>query len=158
MGLDARDFARLGKAAQQQILNKLNANAAPAESAEKEKKENKYHARKVEACLEDGTPHTFDSTKELDRYRHLVFLQRVGEISDLQLQVKYELIPKQRFSDGHAERALSYVADFVYKDASGNTVVEDVKGYRDPASAAYRVFVIKRKLMLWVHGIEVKEV
>jgi hypothetical protein len=40
----------------------------------------------------------------------------------------------------------------------GDTVVEDVKGYRDTSSAIYALFVVKRKLMLWVHGIRVKEV
>ena len=51
------------------------------------------------------------------------------------------------------ERAVSYVADFVYVDcATGETVVEDAKGVRT------KEYVIKRKLMLWVHGIRVKEV
>lgn len=51
------------------------------------------------------------------------------------------------------ERACTYVADFVYVDcATGETVVEDAKGVRT------KEYVIKRKLMLWVHGIQVKEV
>lgn len=40
----------------------------------------------------------------------------------------------------------------------GKTVVEDVKGYRDPSSAAYAKFVIKRKLMLERYGIQIQEV
>ena len=55
------------------------------------------------------------------------------------------------------EHECSYVADFVYTQ-DGETVVEDVKGYRDPSSAAYAKFVIKRKLMLERYGIRVKEV
>ena len=38
----------------------------------------------------------------------------------------------------------------------GKKVVEDVKGYKQ--STAYAVFAIKRKLMLSVHGIKIREV
>lgn len=107
----------------------------------------------------------FDSRKELNRYKSLLLEQETGVISDLQRQVKYILIPAQREPDiigpkggvkkGKVlERELAYVADFVYS-MNGETVVEDVKGYRD--GGAYRVFSIKRKLMLWIHGIRVKE-
>ena len=112
---------------------------------------------------------TFDSKKEANRYRELKLLEKSGEISGLQLQVKYLLIPSQfgRVPDERRpgctkrvclEREVSYFADFVYRDASGNLVVEDVKGYRDPASAAYAKFVIKRKLMLERYGIRINEV
>lgn len=108
---------------------------------------NKYNARKVEI---DSI--TFDSKKEAARYCELKLMQRAGEIRGLQLQVEYELIPKQA-----GERACNYIADFVYQDvASGKTVVEDVKGYKK--GAAYNIFAIKRKLMLWRYGIEVQEV
>lgn len=108
---------------------------------------NKYNARKAEI---DGI--TFDSRKEARRYAELKLLQRGGEIRDLRLQVKYELIPKQ---DG--ERACDYIADFVYQDVrTGETVVEDVKGCKQ--GAAYNTFAIKRKLMLWRYGIKVVEV
>ena len=102
---------------------------------------NKYGARKVTSP--DG--HVFDSKKEFVRWCDLRLLERAGKISDLKRQVKYELIPKQ---DG--ERACNYVADFVYCQ-DGNTVVEDCKGFRTEG------YKIKRKLMLWVHGIKVKE-
>lgn len=111
----------------------------------------------------------FDSVKESNRYRELKLLEKAGEIAGLQLQVKYLLIPSQfgRVTDARRpggtkrvclEREVSYYADFVYKDADGNLVVEDVKGYRDPASAAYAKFVIKRKLMLERYGIRINEV
>jgi hypothetical protein len=35
---------------------------------------------------------------------------------------------------------------------TGETVVEDTKGFRT------KDYVIKRKLMLWVHGIKIHEV
>lgn len=111
----------------------------------------------------------FDSRKEARRYTQLLQMQKDGEISNLQLQVKYELIPSQfkevvevtpkkklaKKSMKLAERKVEYVADFVY-EKDGKTIVEDVKGYR--RGGAYSVFVLKRKMMLYFFGIEVKEV
>lgn len=111
---------------------------------------NKYHARKITVLGRE-----FDSKKEADRFLILCGKLNRGEISDLRGQVEYVLIPSQKKSDGKAERAVKYVADFVYKQ-DGKTIVEDVKGYRK--GAAYAIFAIKRKLMLWRYGIEVKEV
>jgi hypothetical protein len=89
---------------------------------------------------------TFDSKRERDRYIDLLLLERAGEISELRLQVSFELIPKQA-----GERNCKYIADFAYT-RNGEMVVEDAKGVRTPE------YVIKRKLMLWVHGIKVHEV
>lgn len=99
----------------------------------------------------------YDSIKERGRATYLKMQLRSGYISELREQVRYELIPAQyrTGSDGRrvlVERACAYVADFVYRDSSGGLVVEDVKGFR---TEAYR---IKRKLMLHVHGIVIKEV
>ena len=113
----------------------------------------------------------FDSKKEANRYCELKLLQRAGVIEDLELQKEFELIPAQyeyfarygkqgqRLQDGKRciEKSCVYKADFAYKQG-GRLVVEDVKGYRDPASAAYAKFVIKRKLMLHVHGIKITEI
>lgn len=105
---------------------------------------NKYGAKKI---TDPATGYVFDSKKEYHRWCELRLLERAGKITDLKRQVKYELIPKQ---DG--ERAVFYVADFVYIDtANGKTVVEDTKGVRTDA------YKIKRKLMLWVHHIKIKE-
>lgn len=100
---------------------------------------------------------TFDSKKEYNRYLELLALQKARKICGLRRQVKYILIPPKRRADGKLERECSYIADFVYFD-NGKTVVEDVKGYRNPQSAGYAKFVIKRKLMLYLHGIEIREV
>jgi len=105
----------------------------------------------------------FDSQLEANRYGELILMQRVGEISELRRQVEYELIPSQREPDTIGprggrkpgkviERAVYYIADFVYKDKQGNTVVEDTKGVK---TADY---TIKRKLMLWIHKIRIKEI
>ena len=112
----------------------------------------KYGNRKTEI---DGLE--FDSKKEAQRYWELKLLQRAGVISGLELQKEFELIPTQRIDGKVVERACKYKADFAYKK-DGKLVVEDVKGYRDPASAAYAKFTIKRKLMLYVHGIKIIEV
>ena len=114
-------------------------------------KQNKYYAQKRKI---NGT--VFDSKKEAQRYAELQLLLKTGQICELERQKKYILIPTQRDEDGKLiEREISYVADFVYKE-NGKEVVEDVKGYKE--GAAYRIFTIKRKLMLWVHGIRVREV
>ena len=108
----------------------------------------KYHNQKV--TLGDKT---FDSVKECNRYVELSLLQRAGKITDLDTQVPFELIPAQRdpATKKVIERACNYVADFTYYE--GNTfVVEDTKGVRTPD------YIIKRKLMLYVHGIRIKEI
>lgn len=108
----------------------------------------KYRNRTIHA---DGM--MFDSKREWQRYCELKMLLRGGAISDLQRQVSYELVPNQRINGKVAERPVRYVADFVYRDAeTGKTVVEDVKGVRT------KDYIIKRKLMLWVHGIKITEV
>ena len=117
----------------------------------------KYSNKK---CSYDGM--TFDSKRERDRYCELKILLKAGKISDLRCQVTFHLIPEQRGPDtlgprggrkrGRViEKACDYVADFVYvKD--GKTVVEDAKGVRT------KDYIIKRKLMLWLHSIRVQEV
>ena len=95
--------------------------------------------------------HTFDSKKEAKRYNDLRLMERAGEITDLKLQVKFVLIPSQRIDGKVVERECAYKADFVYRK-NGETIVEDTKGYKT------KDYVIKRKLMLFVHGIRIKEV
>ena len=124
---------------------------------------NKYGNKKV---VIDGE--VFDSKREAVRYRELQLLLRCGLISNLKRQVVYELIPVQRekstrvYQKGRKkgqlvegkiiEKAVTYIADFVYTDsATGKEVVEDAKGMKT------RDYIIKRKLMLYIHGIKVKE-
>ena len=108
---------------------------------------------------------TFDSRKEYNRFRELLLLEKAGAIQDLSLQVKYELIPAQyetverygktgrRLKDSLKciEKECSYIADFVYFE-NGVKVVEDTKGMRT------KEYIIKRKLMLYIHGIKIREV
>ena len=121
----------------------------------------KYKNRKI---IVDGIK--FDSKKEATRYKELKMLEKAGIIQDLQRQVKYVLIPAQYEPSGEIytkgkekgkpkkgkliERECAYYADFVYTE-NGKTVVEDTKGVKTPE------YIIKRKLMLYVHNIKIKE-
>ena len=115
--------------------------------------------RNVKTTL-DGI--SFDSRKEANRYAELRILEKAGLIQNLQMQVKYVLIPEQREPDTLGarggvhkgrliEKECAYIADFVYEE-DGKTVVEDTKGFRT------KDYIIKRKLMLKVHGLRIKEI
>lgn len=117
------------------------------------RKTNKYHACKTDSG--------YDSRKEERRAGELRLLEKNGLIADLREQVRFELIPAQYGECGKdlkgrpvkvcLEKSCSYVADFVYRDSSGRVVVEDCKGVRT------EVYKIKKKLMLFRHGIVIKE-
>ena len=106
----------------------------------------KYKNKKVKY---DGM--VFDSLKEYNRYKELKILERAGAIEDLRTQVKYILIPSQYLNGKCIERECSYIADFVYTE-NGKKVVEDTKGFRT------KDYIIKRKLMLYIHKIKITEV
>lgn len=104
-------------------------------------KESKYRNT---ATLVDGI--RFDSKKEAKRYKELKILLKAGVIGMLARQVEYELNVGGKFS-------YVYKADFVYQlQATGEVVVEDVKG---ELTSVYRK---KRRLMLRIHGIKIKEI
>lgn len=128
----------------------------------------KYHNKKT--YTSDGILH--DSRREANRWSELCLLQKAGKISELQRQVRFELIPAQ-YEDVYTgefykrgdrkgqpklkriclENSVVYVADFVYKEQdTGQTVVEDAKGQRT------KEYIIKRKLMLYLKGIRIKEI
>ena len=106
----------------------------------------------------------FDSELEWGRYLFLSNRQKEGEISGLRRQVEYLLIPAQygteirhlKTKDKEVrvllERPCSYIADFVY-ERSGKTIVEDCKGAKAIITETAK---IKKKLLLWVHGIELR--
>jgi hypothetical protein len=108
-------------------------------------KRNKFNAKKTEI---DGI--VFHSRKEAARYSQLKLYEKGGLISDLRLQVTYQLIEPMRINGKH-HRAICYIADFVYYDTVHKCeVVEDVKGMITD------IFRIKLRLMKQVHGIEIK--
>ena len=97
----------------------------------------------------------FDSRREAARYVELVAMWRAGDISEPICQPSFELIPAQVACSGKKERGVTYIADFSYRRRDGSRVVEDVKS---PVTAKLPAYIIKRKLMLRVHGIEVVEI
>lgn len=114
----------------------------------------KYKNKKITV---DGI--AFDSKKEAKRYTELKALEQAGAITDLRLQVKYTLIPAQYgIVDGKKkclEREVTYIADFFYFDNVGRTHVEDVK---NPYLRKEPRYIMKRKMMLYFHGIRIEEV
>lgn len=127
---------------------------------------NKYGNRQVVINGEH-----FDSRLEARRYQKLLLLERAGKITELYRQVEFELIPAQyeEYETGEIikrgplkgqprvkrrclEKACKYIADFTYIDENGEYIVEDTKGDRTDK------YIIKRKLMLYLHGIKIREV
>jgi hypothetical protein len=105
----------------------------------------KYKAKKTEV---DGI--TFDSKAEAKRYQELKLLERGGAIKNLSLQPRFML--QEGFINLHTgkkERAIEYVADFMYSEGS-ETIVEDVKGMK---TSDYK---IKRKLFIKKYQSEYK--
>ena len=169
------DINRLGPAAREQVRRQLEEQkrkkatgmvgadlSTPLRSAQDDGRGNKLNAVRT-----DG----YASKHEAERAAELRWMEKAGKIRDLREQVKYELIPAQweeipRFGKKGqpikpkrkcVERALCYFADFVYVDcATGETIVEDAKGYK--GGATYRVFKDKAKMMLDKYGIKVVEV
>ena len=109
---------------------------------------------------------TYDSQLEWSRFLFLSNREKEGEITNLRRQVEYLLIPAQygteikhlKTKDKEVrvllERSCSYIADFVY-ERNGETIVEDCKGAKGIITEAAK---IKKKLLLWLHGIELRYV
>ena len=118
----------------------------------------KYRNKRVEY---EGI--VFDSLKEKRRYYQLQLLEKDGIISDLRLQVPFELIPaiyedevvqlktKTKIKKKLVQRSTTYVADFVYLQ-DGKMIVEDTKGFRT------KEYELKKKMMRAFLGIEIKEI
>lgn len=105
----------------------------------------KYNAKKTSV---DGL--VFDSRREANRYVELREMESSGEISDLQRQVRVELVPPFDRNGQHF-RGIYYVVDFTYTNADGSIVWEDVKGVKTS------VYCIKRKLVAYRYGVSIKE-
>lgn len=108
-----------------------------AEYAKLKKKKPKYNNTKY---------HGFDSEAEYRRFRELLLLEKVGQISELETQVPYTLLEKQP-----GQRAIKIVVDFQYVEG-GKPVVEDFKGFRT------QVYLMKKKMFCARYpGIEFRE-
>lgn len=99
-------------------------------------RQTKYHSHKAQC----GSGHMHDSRKEAARCNELHLLQMAGEISGLRKQVKFTLLPARQYIDQPNERAVTYIADFVYNE-NGITVIEDTKGVKT------KDYIIKRKML-----------
>lgn len=110
-----------------------------AQTPTEKPKKSKYGAVKTEI---DGIK--FDSKHEAKRYQELRLLEQAGEITNLRLQVPFELIPKSKYG-----MPIRYIADFTYNDLNGQLIVEDAKGVKTP------VYRLKRRLMAELKGIEI---
>lgn len=102
------------------------------------------------AVASDGK--VFSSKRECKRYEELLLLRKMRKITDLETQVKYQLLPAQKIN-GFTERAVTYTADFRYYDRNAlRWVVEDAKG------AKTQQYILRRKMMLYFHGIKIEEI
>ena len=122
----------------------------------------KYGAKKVTI---DGIK--FDSATEGRYYEKYRDMEKAGLIQNLRLQVPYELIPaiweeydevkhlkkgdKIIHKKRRKQRPITYIADFVYTQ-DGKEYVVDVKGKKT------KEYILKKKMMLALKGIEITEV
>lgn len=127
----------------------------------KREKGKKYNNTKVEY---DGIK--FDSKKEMQRYLVLKTAEENGLISNLQLQVRFELIPavkeeyiehlktKDKIKTKTVQLPITYTCDFMY-DKEGETIIEDIKASPKMLPKEY---TLKKKMMFALKGIKIKEV
>ena len=102
-----------------------------------------------------------DSKLEARRYAELRFLEKAGEVRKLEVHPKWEIIVGR-------ELICHYIADFRYQTHMLNsgcrvTIVEDVKDFRIGKDGKIKFstrtagYLLKKKLMFAVHGIEIIE-
>ena len=111
-------------------------------------KKSKYGSRKI---IYDGM--TFDSKKEFRRWQELLDMEASGKIQNLQRQVKFVLIPAQREPDSVGKRGGIIRGKVIEREVA---YIADVKGYK--GGVAYNLFAVKRKILLYLYDIRVKEI
>ena len=106
---------------------------------------------KNEKVLFDGIK--FDSKKEARRYQELKWLEKAKEITELRLQVPFELQPSFK-KDGKTYRKVEYIADFTYFDIKQDKyIVEDTKGFKTD------VYMLKKKIFEYKYPhLTIKEI
>lgn len=160
MGLTGADLARMGPAAQRQVMEKLGITGKT--------KPVKYHNEKAQRTMPNGTTRTFDSQKEARRYDELLLLLNAGEIRNLALQKQFTIQESYITADGERVRAIRYVADFAYerKKVVGQSGVSDPIGMRevwtlvveDAKGVRTKDYNLKKKLLRERFGISITEV
>ena len=111
----------------------------------------KYGNRRIDA---DG--HTFDSRAEYAYYLYLRALEQQGDITDLRVHPRYEVVPAF-VHGGRKVRAVTYTPDFTYRDDAGQLVVVDVKGGKATQTAVWRLKWTLLKRLLPAAAFEVVE-
>lgn len=128
----------------------------------------KYNSNKYKNTKIEQNGKRFDSKKEYYMWLKLKRLEEMGEISNLQRQVPFVLIPTQyetytettktgkvKEKKRVVEKECKYIADFVYTDNhAGQVIVLDTKSEATKTPA----YKIKKKLMLYIHHIKITEV
>lgn len=128
-----------------QTLQSVAVQAAPPEPEKRPKYSNQQDQR--------GEIH-FDSRKEARRYDELLLMLRAGKISDLRLQPQFTLQESYKTETGERVRAIRYTADFSYKNAAGELVVEDVKS----GPTRTKEYLRNKKMIRSKYGIDIQEV
>ena len=131
MGISTQEY--------QQLLDNVNKKKGVAP-----KKGEKVKKTKFNNIVNYYDGKKFDSKKECERYKEL----KHEGVKDLKCQKKYEIVVND-------VKICSYIADFVYTDYKGQTVVEDVKSEHTRKLPVYR---LKKKLLKACYGIDIKEV
>lgn len=149
MAMTSADLARLGPAAQKQVLDKLA-------GEQKKQKRSKYGNRKV---VMDGIK--FDSEREAARFGELKVLRAMGKIRDLRLQANFTLVEGYTTIEGKRIKPMVYRADFVYErvtEPDCNGTVRWLREVEDAKGAKTKGYLLKKKLMQDKYGITIREV
>ena len=149
MALTSADLARLGSAAQKQVLDKMA-------GEQKQQKRNKYGNRKV---VRDGIK--FDSEREAARFSELKVLRAMGKIRDLRLQANFTLVEGYTTIEGKRIKPMVYRADFTYERAAEpdcNGTVYWLREVEDAKGAKTKDYLLKKKLMQDKYNITIREV
>lgn len=149
MALTSADLARLGPAAQKQVLDKLA-------GAQKQEKRSKYGNRKV---VRDGIK--FDSEREAARFGELKVLRAMGKIRDLRLQANFTLVEGYTTIEGERIKPMVYRADFTYERAAEpdcNGVVHWLREVEDAKGMKTKDYLLKKKLMQDKYNVTIREI
>lgn len=108
----------------------------------------KYGNRKIKTP--DGV---FDSKRELEDWQKLKWREKAGEITNLQRQVLFDLIPTIKTIGGTLTK-IRYIADFYYYSKElKQYVVIDSKGFKTPVyNIKKRLFILKYPDIIFIEA------
>lgn len=116
-------------------------------------RKNKYGNTK---CQADGLK--FDSKKEMARYFELKVMQQAKQIRKLKHHDRFYI-----FAEGYGHlkvpgknQKIYYEPDFTYEERSGELWVKVIEDVKSPATAKDPVFRLKKALIKWLYGIDIR--